>query len=256
MRSLIIAALVFLSFAPAALAVGYTQPGHSCTKNTECTAGYYCDFPSSLAVNKICLQTPNTSASQADQIPGQVPGLGATCASYKDCLSYGLVCSPSKMCVQPTTSCAYQGFCGAPGVVGSTCPKNQACTSIDQNTGCGVCPAINPIDSSAAAQTNPNDVGTGPAALTNPGVTLMNPLRATNLQAFLNDILDFVVQIGTIAIILMLVYVGYLFVVAQGSDTKITEARKALLWTVIGALILLGAKAIASALQATVSAIS
>ena len=59
-----------------------------------------------------------------------------------------------------------------------------------------------------------------------------------------------------VVVILMLVYVGYLFVVAQGSDTKITEARKALLWTIVGALILLGSQAIAIAIRETVQALS
>ncbi len=63
-------------------------------------------------------------------------------------------------------------------------------------------------------------------------------------------------QIGTVIIILMLVYVGFLFVTAQGNDSKISEARTALLWTVVGALILLGAQAISLGIQSTVQALS
>jgi hypothetical protein len=110
----------------------------------------------------------------------------------------------------------------------------------------------------------PAGIGNPPAA---PGggtvVTLVNPLgtscNSTNtdcLGNFLGSILDFVIRIGAIVVILMLVYVGYLFVVAQGNDAKITAARSALLWTVVGALILLGAKAIQVAITATVKAIS
>jgi hypothetical protein len=94
----------------------------------------------------------------------------------------------------------------------------------------------------------------GPA---NTGITLMNPLQGgTSLESFLNTILSFVIRIGAIVVVLMLVYVGYLFVVAQGSDSKLTEARKALLWTIIGALILLGAQAISLGIQSTVQALS
>ncbi|MHB8860306.1 MAG: hypothetical protein ACYC48_01035 [Minisyncoccota bacterium] len=86
--------------------------------------------------------------------------------------------------------------------------------------------------------------------------TLLNPLKAgTSLSSFLSDILAFVIQIGTIVIILMLVFVGYKFVVAQGKPGEIEAAKKMLLWTVIGALVLLGAQAISSAIQATVSAL-
>ena len=85
----------------------------------------------------------------------------------------------------------------------------------------------------------------------------MNPLGSgVGLVDLLNKILDFVIQIGTIVVIFMVVYVGYLFVAAQGNDTKITAARTALLWTVVGALILLGAKAIALGIQATAQALS
>lgn len=88
------------------------------------------------------------------------------------------------------------------------------------------------------------------------GTTLMNPLKSgTSLESFLKSILQFVIRIGTIAIILMLVFVGYKFVVAQGAPGAIEEARTMLLWTVIGALVLLGAQAIASAIQATVQSL-
>jgi len=73
---------------------------------------------------------------------------------------------------------------------------------------------------------------------------------------FLNKILDFVIKIGTVVVILMLVYVGYLFVAARGEPGKLETARSALLWTVVGALILLGSKAIAIGIEQTVRAIS
>lgn len=86
-------------------------------------------------------------------------------------------------------------------------------------------------------------------------VKLLNPLEADTLEKFLMDILDFVIRIGTVAVILMLVFVGYKFVAAQGKPTEIEEAKKMLLWTVLGALILLGAKAISLAIQDTVKAL-
>lgn len=102
-----------------------------------------------------------------------------------------------------------------------------------------------------------------PGGNTGSNITLINPLNTgdctpngTCLMKFLNKILEFVIQIGAIAVVLMLVYVGYMFVIAQGNETKITDARKALLWTVIGALILLGSQAISLGIQATVQAIS
>ena len=90
----------------------------------------------------------------------------------------------------------------------------------------------------------------------NTSVTLINPLKSgDSLESFLGNILDFVIRIGAIIVVLMLVYVGYLFVIAQGKEEKIREARQTLLWTLVGALILLGAKAISVAITETVKAL-
>lgn len=84
----------------------------------------------------------------------------------------------------------------------------------------------------------------------------MNPLNSgTSLTSFLNSILGFVINIGSIIVILMLVFVGYKFVVAQGKEAEIREARSMLLWTIIGALVLLGAKAISLGILATVQSL-
>ncbi|MDE1919742.1 MAG: hypothetical protein KGH56_03560 [Patescibacteria group bacterium] len=95
-------------------------------------------------------------------------------------------------------------------------------------------------------------------------VTLINPLNSGNctpgssncLMNFLNSILALVIRIGTVVVVLMLVFVGYKFVVAQGEPGKISEAREMLLWTVVGALVLLGAQAISYGIRATVAALS
>jgi hypothetical protein len=88
------------------------------------------------------------------------------------------------------------------------------------------------------------------------GVTLINPLQGGGtLESFLLNILSFIVRIGAIIVVLMMVFVGFKFVAARGDPTKITEARNMLLWTVIGALVLLGAEAIAKGIEATVQAL-
>ncbi len=73
-----------------------------------------------------------------------------------------------------------------------------------------------------------------------------------DLYDLLVKILNAAVYILFPFIVLMIVYTGFLFVAAQGNATKITQAREALVWTVVGALVVLGAKAIALAIEATV----
>ena len=85
---------------------------------------------------------------------------------------------------------------------------------------------------------------------------LTNPLSNTNsLADLLTALLGIIVQLGTFALVFMLVYVGFLFVVAQGNDEKLRSARSALMWTIIGGLVLLGAQAISMVIQTTVNAL-
>jgi hypothetical protein len=83
-----------------------------------------------------------------------------------------------------------------------------------------------------------------------------NPLKADSILALLGEFLDGIVSLGAIALVLAFVWVGFLFVAAQGSDEKLKSARTTLVWTVVGGLVLLGAKLIASVITSTVQSIS
>ncbi|MES2668637.1 MAG: pilin [Patescibacteria group bacterium] len=115
----------------------------------------------------------------------------------------------------------------------------------------------------SVAQNNPgagnppgNSPGSGnPPNTTSGGEGLTNPLKVDSLQGFLNAILDGVIQIGTIILIMMLVYVGFLFVAARGNAEKLQSAKSALVWTIIGGLILLGATTIQLVITGTVESI-
>lgn len=126
---------------------------------------------------------------------------------------------------------------------------------------------------SNAAETTTNPGGTqgtnnpgGGAGTNNPGGTqgttnpggggLENPLNnIESVDDLLGAVLTAVVRIGSIILVLALVYIGFLFVVAQGNEEKLKSARNALLWTVIGGLILLGATAIKEVITATVESL-
>ena len=119
--------------------------------------------------------------------------------------------------------------------------------------------------SGVCVQNETGGFGCGPGTSVSPSqtqntskVTLINPLgEGTTLMSFLLSILNIITNtIGPIIVILMMVFVGYKFVVAQGNAGELEKAKSALLWTVVGALILLGAKVIALGIQATVQALS
>ena len=83
------------------------------------------------------------------------------------------------------------------------------------------------------------------------GQTLVNPLQADSLEELLQIFLRAVVQIGTIILVLAIIWCGFLFVKARGNPAELATAKKAFLWTIIGGLILLGAEAIGQVIKAT-----
>jgi hypothetical protein len=85
------------------------------------------------------------------------------------------------------------------------------------------------------------------------GQTIQNPLKVDSLDALLKLVLKAVVDLGTIALTLAIIWVGFMFVMARGNSEAISKARSALVWTIIGGLILLGASAIGAVIQSTVN---
>lgn len=81
---------------------------------------------------------------------------------------------------------------------------------------------------------------------------LTNPINADTVQAFIQKLLIGVIKIGMPIVALAIIYCGFLFVSAQGKEEKLTEAKNALLYTLIGAAILLGSWAIATMISDTV----
>ena len=79
-----------------------------------------------------------------------------------------------------------------------------------------------------------------------PVTLFQNPISGIkNIYALIYAILDFVAKAGSIVVIVMIIYSGFLFVKAQGNESEISKAKETFFWSVIGAIILLGAKALA-----------
>lgn len=83
---------------------------------------------------------------------------------------------------------------------------------------------------------------------------IIDPLgeRFGTVSELIKTILEGVIRIGLPVIALAIVFSGFLFVFARGNPEKLTKARDALLYTIVGAAILLGAWAIAKMIKATV----
>ena len=88
-----------------------------------------------------------------------------------------------------------------------------------------------------------------------PSPSITNPLKSDSIIELLNALLDIIVQVGIPIIAIFIVYSGFLFVKAQGNESKLSEAKQTLLWTVIGAAIVLGATVISGVINATIGSL-
>jgi hypothetical protein len=84
--------------------------------------------------------------------------------------------------------------------------------------------------------------------------TLINPLKACNIPEFLIAIVDVLIIFATPLIVIYIMYAGFKFVTAQGNPSEIESARAALLWAVVGGVIVLGAKLILEVIEGTIKA--
>jgi hypothetical protein len=86
---------------------------------------------------------------------------------------------------------------------------------------------------------------------------ICNPIpNVTSVPSLIQTILNGLLTIGIPIVALAIIYCGFLFVFARGNSEKLTKAKDALLYTLIGAAVLLGAWAIATMIQSTVMGLS
>lgn len=94
---------------------------------------------------------------------------------------------------------------------------------------------------------------TSPTPCTSTSATICNPLQATSVTTILTDVVNIAIPIGAVIAVLMLVFVGFKFIFAQGKPEEINKTWKWFLWVVIGTAILLGAKVIISVITSTLT---
>ena len=97
---------------------------------------------------------------------------------------------------------------------------------------------------------NPPTGGGNPVISTN----LQNPFGGTtSLFALLKTIVnDVILPIGGVLAVLAFIYSGFLYVMAQGNETKLATAHKSLLYTSIGTAVLLGSWVLANVICTTI----
>lgn len=93
-----------------------------------------------------------------------------------------------------------------------------------------------------------NNNGTGGS------VTINNPLGDTTLMGFFRSILEILLVFAVPLIVFFIIFAGFKYVMAQGKPEEIKTASRALLYAIIGGLIILGAWIILAVIEGTVAA--
>ncbi len=88
-------------------------------------------------------------------------------------------------------------------------------------------------------------------------IRIENPFKGGDslpelITAILNNV---VMPIAAVAVVIWIVWAGFTFVTAQGKPAEIEKAKSRLLWSLIGAGILLGAAGISAVVQNTIGAL-
>ena len=77
-------------------------------------------------------------------------------------------------------------------------------------------------------------------------IKINNPLGETStVPELLAKIMEFIRKIALAVAPIFIIIAGYLFITAMGDPEKITKAKKTILWTLIGLLVILMAEMIA-----------
>ncbi|MFA5934624.1 MAG: TrbC/VirB2 family protein [Candidatus Paceibacterota bacterium] len=86
-------------------------------------------------------------------------------------------------------------------------------------------------------------------------IGLTDPLGGIDIKDFISKILSYIVKVGGVVATFAFIYTGFLFAFAKGNSGALEKAKSALIGTVIGMAILLGAELIGSMIMDTVSSI-
>lgn len=97
--------------------------------------------------------------------------------------------------------------------------------------------------------------GGGGTSVTHVSGSINNPLGQDNVIDFILALTVQLTRVGLIVAAVFIIYSGFLFVAARGSEDGIKRAKRAFFYTVVGTAILLGARVIVEILRATIGAL-
>jgi hypothetical protein len=167
----------------------------------------------------------------------------------------------------PSADCANGDCVTAPGTDSTFVPTNPALDPMNfdytpssadcANGNCVTAPqgTVNTVSNTGMTNTVTNTGITN--TVTNTGTfTLHSPLdpKVTSIGGLVQTFIDVISYILILFAVLMLVYTGLQYILAQGNSEKIKELHGKLLWIVVGVAIVIGARVIIEVVINTLSA--
>lgn len=80
---------------------------------------------------------------------------------------------------------------------------------------------------------------------------ICNPLEVNSVTAFLGELISAITTLAIPVIVIFIIYAGFLFVTAGGDQGQLETAKKTALYTMIGSIIILGARLLSDILVNT-----
>jgi len=139
----------------------------------------------------------------------------------------------------------YSGSTGSDTGSGSTGSDTGSGSTVS-DTGDGGLPLGSPKGGARSVDTD--DLGTT--------IELFNPLGEKSIGDIFLAILDIIMVFAVPIILFFIVWAGFLYVTAGGSETQLQKAHRALLYAVIGGLLALGAHALLFVLTNTIEVLT
>tara|TARA_B100000745_G_scaffold273683_1_gene202197 strand:+ start:2444 stop:2878 length:435 start_codon:yes stop_codon:yes gene_type:complete len=86
-------------------------------------------------------------------------------------------------------------------------------------------------------------------------VVLLNPLKGeiNSIPAFFRAIIQILLVFAIPFVVFFIIWAGFLYVTARGNPEKISQAHKALLYAIIGGLLILGAELLLTVITNTIA---
>ena len=80
-------------------------------------------------------------------------------------------------------------------------------------------------------------------------VCIENPIKAETFEELINAIIDFLWMFGIAVVPMVIIIAGYFFITSAGDPAKVSQAKKMVLYALIGLLIIGMAKGIVTLIQ-------